>query len=189
MHVDIQFSHPIDINTNNRLIPKMSRLLYISPSASITFEAQVEKVAWPVQWRCQLSMDQLRNAQMSKSGIITDTLKAKSGMTAQMIINSPPCAIYSSLNRQGWTMYFDRIDQIRWSNGPIERFVYSDRSASADWIHSVVLVSSTTELQYPLRKCLHLDTHSNHHRSIKFAIQLVFMSNMSCLCLMCGGLH
>ena len=175
--------------TDKRLIPKMSRLLYISPSASITFEAQVEKVAWPVQWRCQLSMDQLRNVQMSKSGIITDTLKAKSGMTAQMIINSPPCAIYSSLNRQGWTMYFDRIDQIRWSNGPIERFVYSDRLASADWVHSVVLVSSTTELQYPLRKCLHLDTHSNHHRSIKFAIQLVFMSNMSCLCLMCGGLH
>ena len=156
----------------------MSRLLYISPSASITFEAQVEKVAWPVQWRCQLSMDQLRNVQMSKSGIITDTLKAKSGMTAQMIINSPPCAIYSSLNRQGWTMYFDRIDQIRWSNGPNERFVYSDRLASADWVQSVV-VSSTTELPYPLRKCLHLDTLSNHHR---------FMSNMSCPCLMCGGL-
>ena len=165
----------------------MGRLLYISPPASITFEAQVEKVAWPVQWRCQLSMDQLRNVQMSKSGIITDTLKAKSGMTAQMIINSPPCAIYSSLNRQGWTMYFDRIDQIRWSNGPIERFVYSDRFASADWVQSVV-VSSTTELPYSLRKCLHLDTLSNHHRSITFAIQLVFMSNMSCSCLMCGGL-
>ena len=84
-------------------------------------------------------------------------------------------------------MYFDRIDQIRWSNGPIERFVYSDRFASADWVQSVV-VSSTTELPFPLRKCLHLDTLSNHHRSITFAIQGVFVSIMSCSCLMCVGL-